>query len=176
MKYYSGTGDSGYTSIANGRVPKNNPIINALGDIDELSAFLGNADSQIKDEDINDLVKKIESALYRISAELSGYLKSGKPDKTTKPIADTDVALLEDALALYTKKLDDLTRFIRPSGSYAATLINVCRAVTRRTERSMVESGAASEATLKYINRLSSLLFVLFRYINASEGFEEECF
>jgi cob(I)alamin adenosyltransferase len=176
MKYYSGTGDSGHTSIAGGRVSKNNPIINALGDLDELSAFIGNANSQIKDENINDLIKKIEAALYRISAELSGYLKAIKPNSDIKPISDADVTFLEEAIELYTKKLNDLTKFVRPSGSYAATLINICRAVTRRTERSIVESGVASEPMLRYINRLSSLLFVLFRYINIAEGFEEEYF
>lgn len=172
-KYYSGTGDDGKTSIAGGRVSKSSGLIKLIGDIDELSAVLGNAASAVKYGGVKDTIKTIEETLYRLSSELSGYTKIIKK-KTIKPVGPDDVKFLEDSIEKYSKTLPDLTNFLYPNGSDGATRINVCRTVARRVERDLVEVDETSGSRLQYMNRLSSLLFVLFRYVNQADNVKEE--
>ena len=175
MQYYSGTGDRGDTTIAGGKVPKNSSVIKALGDIDELSAFLGNSTSKLKYGSAKTAINEVQRALYRISGELSGYSELKKNDGAKK-IDENDVKSLEDKIKTFSEGLPDLTKFIYPNGTDAATSVNICRAVARRAERSVVETGVASEPMLKYINRLSSFLFVLFRHLNRMDNSKEETF
>ncbi len=173
MKYYSGNGDKGETYVCNTKVSKTDGLVKALGDVDELSAHIGDALSKIKYGSVRDALKKIEYDLYVLGGQLSGYA-----DKvaSAKSIGRDDVKFLESEMEAYAKDTDAIEKFIYPNGLADATSINICRAVARRAERAILEAGVKDEFILKYINRLSSFLFVLFRHLNKADNFKEETF
>ena len=167
-KIYTRTGDAGDTGKADGvRVSKDDCLIHAQGDIDELNSFIGLLASKVDDDALDQLILKIQHDLFNIGAEIS----LSQPLITAK-----DVAYLEQQLDHYNAGLPPLKEFILPGGGEAASLCHVARAVCRRAERSLVtldkEQGVGSEL-LAYINRLSDLLFVLARVITRHAGEKE---
>ncbi|MCL5009634.1 MAG: cob(I)yrinic acid a,c-diamide adenosyltransferase [Candidatus Parvarchaeota archaeon] len=172
MKYKFGSGDDGRTSTYGGRVNKTDVLIKAIGDIDELSAFIGNAMSNLSDSKVYDTLKSIEYDLYLISANIAGY----KKEKDVKKISEDDVARLDNEILVYSKNLNDITGFVYPNGSMSATSINICRTIARRAERSVLEVKDSDASVKRYMNRLSSLLFVMFRYLNNADESNEEKF
>lgn len=175
MKYYSGTGDKSETSLSSGRIKKTDKMIKALGDLDELLAFLGDAHSKIKYGTVKDTIRNLELGIYTISAQISGYASSVKTKKLNG-ISSNDVVYLEDSLDSYSKNLEPMKKFVYPNGSQGGTALNICRAVARRAERSVLDAGVSDEWILKYMNRISSLLFVMFRFINKSDNYKEDFF
>ncbi len=173
MKYYSGSGDDGSTYICNSRVAKTDKLVKAIGDLDELNAFLGNALSKIKYGSVKDALKRVEHDLYLLSGELSGYIDDSAP---AEKVLENNVKFIEDSIAFYAKEIKDTTNFIYPNGFDGATSLNVCRTIARRTERTVLDAGVSDVYILKYLNRLSSLLFVMFRYVNKSDNFKEDIF
>lgn len=161
MKYYTGKGDKGETIFLHKKIKKSAKLVKAVGDLDELNTFIGFSYSLIKDQEIKDLLKRIEYDLYQMSSEVAGYKKSFTKEK---------LDFLEKELDKYSNKIEDLHSFIYPNGNEAAVSLNLCRAICRRAERSLVEV-TKNQWILAYINRLSSLFFVLFRYLN--KGSEE---
>ena len=173
MKYYSGGGDDGSTYICNSRVAKTDKLVKAIGDLDELNAFLGNALSKIKYGNVKDVLKQVEHDLYLLSGELSAHIDKSAPEKK---ISEKNVKFIEDSIASYAKEIKDITNFIYPNGFDGATSLNVCRTIARRTERTVLDADVSDVYVLKYLNRLSSLLFVMFRYVNKSDNFKEYVF
>ena len=167
-KIYTRTGDAGDTGKADGaRVSKDDCLIHAQGDVDELNSFIGLLASKVDDDALNQLILKIQHDLFNIGAEIS----MSQPLITAK-----DVAYLEQQLDHYNADLPPLKEFILPGGGEAASLCHVARAVCRRAERNLVtldnEHGIGSEL-LAYINRLSDLLFVLARVLTGNAGEKE---
>ncbi|MEM0142798.1 MAG: cob(I)yrinic acid a,c-diamide adenosyltransferase [Candidatus Parvarchaeum sp.] len=174
MKYYSGKGDNGKTDIAGKRIDKDSDIIGLIGDLDELNAFIGYAISRTRYEDVKTTLKKVERKIYIISAYAAGYsqlIKSGKIEINKK-----DVEELEGDTDSFANETDDITKFIYPNGSEQACIINICRTLARKAERSAIRCKIKNDAALAYLNRLSSLLFVLSRVVNKRDGFKEEFF
>ena len=167
-KIYTRTGDAGDTGRADGtRVGKDDALIHAQGDIDELNSFLGLLASRLASGELADLVFKIQQDLFNIGAELS---------VSRQYITDRDVAFLEQQLDRYNADLPPLKEFILPGGGETATLCHVARAVCRRAERGLVTLGreqALGAQVLAYINRLSDLLFVLARVLTREAGEKE---
>ena len=167
-KIYTRTGDAGDTGKADGaRVSKDDCLIHAQGDVDELNSFIGLLASKVDDEALNQLILKIQHDLFNIGAEIS----LSQPLITAK-----DVVYLEQQLDHYNADLPPLKEFILPGGGEAASICHVARAVCRRAERNLVtldkEHGIGSEL-LSYINRLSDLLFVLARVLTGNAGEKE---
>ncbi len=176
MKYFSGGGDGGRTTIASGRVAKDSPIIDAIGEIDELGAFVGNALSKAKfDHRITADLRDVERCLYLINSELSGYLSKTKGGKV-KVFSDMEVRKLEKAMKFYSKRIEYVPKFVYPNGTEFATAINICRVVTRRVERAVTGANIKDGSVGAYINRLSSFFYVLFRFANKLEKYKEEFF
>ena len=167
-KIYTRTGDAGDTGKADGaRVSKDDCLIHAQGDIDELNSFIGLLASKVDENALSQLILKIQHDLFNIGAEIS----LSQPLITAK-----DVAYLEQQLDHYNADLPPLKEFILPGGGEVASLCHVARAVCRRAERNLVtldkEHGIGSEL-LAYINRLSDLLFVLARVLTRKAGEKE---
>jgi cob(I)alamin adenosyltransferase len=174
MKYYSGTGDKGKTDIANRRIGKDKEIIELIGTLDELNAFIGFALSNTKYLDINSILKKVEKRIYAISACVSGYATLVKREKIE--IGKKDVEDLENDINSISNEIEDIVKFIYPNGSESASILNICRTVARKAERYAVKSKINNGSVIAYLNRLSSLLFVLSRVVNKRDGFKEEFF
>ena len=170
MKIYTKTGDDGTTGLqGNIRVSKIHPRIIAYGSIDEANASLGIVLTNSLDSDIGNLLKKIQNELFVAGADLS----NPNLTQTENRIDSTMVKDIEDFIDKYEKELAPLTNFILPGGDIAASQIHFTRTIVRRAEIFLValkEQEEINEYCLKYINRLSDLLFVLGRVLNKRKG------
>lgn len=161
------TGDDGTTGLADGsRLPKHSLRIHVLGEVDELNSVLGLlvADAELPGR-LAPLLTRIQHELFELGGELA--------IPGSQRITDEQVAALEDVVTELNAPLPPLKEFILPGGSRPAALCHLARAVCRRAERSLAALAAAetaSSAGLRYLNRLSDLLFVLARAINRELG------
>lgn len=164
MKIYTKTGDTGKTSLFGGAcVSKGDLPIEAVGAIDELSCQLGLTREFVKTAESQALLHSIQRELYEIMAVVAGR---------DKPVVllDESIQSFEQEVDKMTSELPELHSFIMPGGGQAAALLHISRAVCRRAERSLVRLSEASKnsaelaAPIKYLNRLSDLLFTLARY------------
>jgi cob(I)alamin adenosyltransferase len=164
-KIYTRTGDDGTTGLGDGnRVDKDSLRVEAFGTIDELNSQLGLVLACSPPPDINGLLIRIQHELFDLGGEIS------IPGREI--ISSVHVARLESELDKYNAGLQPLAEFILPGGSQIAAHCHVCRTVCRRAERRLVSlkrKETVSEHSLKYLNRLSDLLFVLARSLNAYE-------
>ena len=165
-KIYTRTGDGGSTGLADGsRVPKDSPLVEAIGAVDELNSALGVLLAEPMPDDIRSCVTDVQHDLFDLGGELS---KPGHPILT-----EAYVSRLERSLDAFNKDLPPLKDFILPGGSRAAALAHAARTVCRRAERRLVtlaRKKAAPPCAVRYLNRLSDLLFVLARALNRSAG------
>ncbi len=169
MKIYTKKGDSGKTSFGIKRVPKNCIEVKALGNVDELDALIGLAVSKKLSQKNEGLALKIQNDLHRITAELVGLGKKGSE------IQEKDIKFLEETIDSF--ELPELTKFILPGGSEQGALLHLCRAVSRKTERSILDAEKnikISKELKAYVNRLSDLFFSMARFENLENGFEEK--
>lgn len=163
-------GDKGKTSLANARrVPKDSLRIEAMGAVDEANAALGLLQNAFAaDQAAAAFVRGLENDLFDLGADLAFPETAGD----TKPrirLRDAQVAALEAAIAERNRDLAPLRSFILPGGSAVAAAAHLARAVVRRAERRVVALAAAeplNPTILRYLNRLSDLLFVLARQDN----------
>lgn len=164
---YTKTGDKGSTGLGDGvRVAKNNARIEAIGDIDELNSQLGLllTETTLPDS-LRITLTRIQHELFELGGELSipNYVR----------ISDAMVTQLEQELDAMNDALPPLKEFILPGGSRPAALCHVARAVCRRAERRLValnQQEPVSPIAMKYLNRLSDLLFVMCRAISKELG------
>lgn len=174
MKIYTKTGDGGQTGLFGGaRVSKADARVTAYGEIDELNSCLGLARMHPFDEGIDRLLSEIQSELFNLGAELATV--PGK-DAGALKVSETEIHSLEEAIDHAETELSPLKSFILPGGSPAAAHLHLCRTVCRRAERSLVGLGEQEEVrgeALRYLNRLSDLLFVLARLANHRAGIED---
>ena len=165
-KIYTRTGDAGTTGLADGsRVAKDNPRIAALGDLDETNSLIGLLLTEALPEDVRTLLTGIQHDLFDLGGEMAIPGSALLDERRTGE--------LEGAIDAYNAGLGPLKEFILPGGTRAAALAHLARAVCRRAERQLVAlaaTEAVSEAGRKYLNRLSDLLFVLGRALNAAAG------
>ncbi len=170
-KIYTRTGDNGTTGLGDGgRVDKDDPRMEAIGTIDELNSLLGVLLSCALPEKTPPILTDIQHDLLDLGGELS------MPG--TEIIGDAQVSKLEKTLDDINWTLPPLKEFILPAGGNAAATCHLARAVCRRAERRMVtldHGETLNPASMRYINRLSDLLFVLARFI-AREAGEGEVF
>lgn len=165
-KIYTRTGDAGETGIdARRRYRKRHPRISAFGDLDELNAALGLLLAESPPEDIARLLHDVQQRLFDTGAELCV--------EALQSTSEEHVEALEMAIDRHNEKLPPLKEFILPGGGRAAAACHFARAVCRRAERSLWalqdEEGGLNPESLKYLNRLSDLLFVLARRLADTE-------
>ncbi len=171
MSFYTGKGDDGTTGLlGKGRVPKDDTRIEAIGTLDESSAALGLARASARDPRCGPLLLKAQRDLYHLMAEVAST-----PENAEQFRFDPErVTWLEAQIDSLAESVKVPAEFILPGDSKAGAALSVARAVVRRAERRMVELFAGNEsanpALLQYINRLSSLLFVLELIENQAAG------
>ncbi len=158
-RIYTRSGDEGQTGLADGsRVDKDSPRIQSLGDLDELNAALGLLVVELHGTEQQDLITSIQQQLFDLGGELA------LPG--TAVIGTEQVLWLERQLDQINADLPALKEFILPGGNHASAQAHLARAICRRTERSLwrlSRTEAVNSESLKYLNRLSDLLFVLAR-------------
>ncbi len=168
-KIYTRTGDAGSTGLSDGqRIDKDDPRIEAIGDVDELNSALGVLLTHPLPETSRSYLTRIQHDLFNIGGELS------IPGHSL--VHDADVERLERAIDHLNADLPHLKEFILPGGSPAAASCHMARAICRRAERRVVNLGRKTpikHASQRYLNRLSDLLFVVARVLARSDGGKE---
>lgn len=179
-KIYTRTGDDGTTGLADGsRVSKDNLRVDAYGTVDEANAFVGLAivacaqgiASNPRLAGIADLLRTIQHDLFDLGADLATPVTpSEQPGKKLRVLA-SQTQRLEDLIDEYNDGLSALNSFVLPGGTPGGGALHAARTVVRRAERLAVELRKAepqetSGETVRYLNRLSDLLFVLGRAAN----------
>lgn len=168
MKIYTKTGDAGQTGLFGGRrVSKADGRVEAYGDVDELNSVLGLARAAGLAPDVDALLARVQCELFDLGAELGAASAEGG----ASPRIDDAAALrLEAEIDRFEEELPPLRAFVLPGGALAAAHLHLARTVCRRAERRMValaDREPVRAQALRYVNRLSDLLFVLARVANA---------
>ena len=172
-RIYTRTGDKGLTRLSTGQpVSKASLRVEAYGGVDGTNAFIGVARQHTHgDAELDALLERIQNDLFDLGADLATPEQNGKPDWEPLRIIDSQVERLEREIDGMNARLSPLTSFVLPAGSPASAALHVARTVCRRAERTVVnlmsvEGEIVSDAALKYLNRLSDLLFVASRRAN----------
>ena len=169
MKIYTRTGDDGTTGLfGGGRVPKSHPRIAAYGTVDELNSWLGLVRAHLLPEEteLDALLQRLQGMLFDTGADLATPLDSRA---RTVRIESRYVEALEQEIDRLEAQLPPLKTFILPGGAPAAAMLHVARTVCRRAERHVVKAmqqETLNPEVLRFLNRLSDLLFVLARWLN----------
>lgn len=166
-RIYTRTGDAGTTGLVDGsRVSKADPLMAAIGDIDEANSAIGVAVAALGTRNPAAALTTIQNDLFDLGADVAtpfgidGALR----------IVPAQVARLEAEIDALNADLAPLTSFVLPGGDPAAAALHLARAITRRAERSAVAVDGLNPPALAYLNRLSDWLFVAARVVNAAAG------
>lgn len=172
-KIYTRTGDNGETGLADGsRIPKEHPLSEAIGDVDEANSAIGVSLLHVQDADARSMLRAIQNELFDLGADLATPAEDFTPNEMTLRVVQEQIDRLEREIDRMNERLQPLKSFILPGGGAGAAHLHLARTITRRAERSAV--AASRHVPLNplariYLNRLSDHLFVLARLVAASE-------
>lgn len=168
-KIYTRTGDDGSTGLGDGtRVSKDSARVAAYGTVDELNSALGVVIACALPADINEMLTEIQHELFDLGGELC--------IPGSSMINDADITRLEHRLDGLNADLPALKDFILPGGGMAAAQCHLARTIARRAEREVVtlsHHDAVRPEAIRYLNRVSDLLFVIARVLARSAGHGE---
>ncbi len=171
-KIYTRTGDDGTTGLADGaRRAKNDPRVEAYGDIDEANSAVGLARLSTRElPDLDAMLERIQNDLFDLGADLATPASDKPLGYEPLRVVAAQVERLEREIDALNARLEPLRSFVLPGGSPAAAGLHLARAITRRAERRMVDLQRLGEElgapALAYVNRLSDFLFVAARIAN----------
>jgi cob(I)alamin adenosyltransferase len=164
MRMYTARGDKGQTDLLGARVEKDDPRIELIGTLDEATSAIGLGRALARVEASNDRLVTAQRDLYQIMAELA-FTDATRPDDLR--LASSRTAWLEAEIDTLTAEITLPREFVLPGESVAGAALDVARTVVRRAERQAVPLVRAetvgNEEIVRYLNRLSSLLFMLAR-------------
>ncbi len=170
-RLFTGRGDHGQTDLMGARTGKDDPRIALLGDLDETTSALGLGRAVAGSARTNTLLIDVQRDLYKIMAELA-FTDDLRPERVA--LAEDRVRWLEEATDAVTAEVSLPPEFILPGDSVPGAALDVARAVARRAEREAVALAHGGHLhnpqVLAYLNRLSSLLFILARFEDREAG------
>jgi len=161
--YFTKTGDDGTSGLlGDNRVPKDHPRLEAIGAIDEASAALGLARATSTDQKTQDVILTVQRDLYKLMAEVSATPSNAKKFRA---IDANRVKWLEEKVEFFGKRLQIPKEFIVPGDTKPGAVLDLARTIIRRAERRVSslyhEGDIVNQELLRYLNRVSSLCFVL---------------
>lgn len=171
-KIYTRTGDDGRTSMADGtRVDKHSARIHAQGEVDEANAAVGLARLYVDPPDLSEMLARVQNDMFDLGSDITfaGDDPTVDPGDGMLRIQPSQVARLESEIDAINENLEPLTSFVLRGGKPAAAHLHFACTVTRRAERALAALAAAEPVNpnaLKFVNRLSDLLFVMAREAN----------
>ena len=173
MKIYTKTGDDGNTGLQGDfRISKSHPRIMAYGTVDEANAAIGTVLTNSLDDDVSQLLSQIQNDLFLLGSDLSNQNLNDLKNRVSLDMIEK----LEGSIDKFESELPAITNFILPGGNVAAAQIHQVRTIVRRAETLVVKLSDKDEInsnSIKYLNRLSDLMFVMGRLINKRNGVED---
>lgn len=175
MKIYTKTGDKGETSLVTGtRVKKYHIRIETYGTIDELNSHLGLLRSLPMNDETVKLIICIQNHLFTVGSNLS--LDDKKINFTIPEITENNISFIEKQIDEISEQTPPFTGFVLPGGNISVAQCHIARTVCRRAERLIIrlaDENNVDERIIRYVNRLSDLLFVLARKLAKDQNTEE---
>lgn len=176
MKIYTKTGDRGDTRLFDGtKTRKDDPRVDAYGDVDELNSFIGAATAWIQDAALVAILHDIQRDLFSVGAQLANPKSADEKNERFRLNAQR-ITVLEETIDRFETELPPLRQFILAGGGPAGAMLHVARTVCRRAERRVVAIAAnipVDDVVIRYLNRLSDFLFVLARLVNYRQDQQE---
>jgi cob(I)alamin adenosyltransferase len=173
-KIYTRTGDAGETGLADGsRIRKDDPLAQAIGDVDEANSAIGVALLAVTDADVAEMLGRIQNELFDLGADLATPGEDFAPNDMTLRVVQPQIDRLEREIDQMNEALKPLRSFILPGGDAGSAQLHLGRSIVRRAERSAVAASRAGQLNplaLIYLNRLSDHLFVAARYAAKKNG------
>lgn len=177
-RIYTRTGDDGTTALGSGRrVVKNDLRIESYGSVDELNSALGVALASGLDAELARILAPIQNELFHLGSDLC-FSEEDKANVSIPQVEERHVTALETAMDRLSEGIPPLENFILPGGTPGAAQLHLARTICRRAERRVVELGQREKIgafAVKYLNRLSDLLFVMARAENRRAGRPDVC-
>lgn len=194
-RVYTKTGDDGSTGlVGGGRIPKDDPLMEAIGEVDELNSYLGMARTLLLDlksppasfTELTTLLANLQSQLFDLGAELATPPSEAEKFKITE-ISAADISWLEQHIDRYVAAVPELRSFVLPGGTQLNSWLHIARTTARKAERRVIAAARAGSGSAEYnisqnlriyLNRLSDLLFILARFVaindpNSNNGAKE---
>ena len=175
-RIYTRTGDAGTTRLGdNSETTKNDPRLHAYADVDELNSQIGLALALGDlDDEVRDVLTRVQNELFDVGADFCTPVVED-PEWPPLRVEQEYVDRLERWCDQFNESLEPLRSFILPGGSTGAAALHVCRTVARRAERAAwaaydVHGDSMNVVAVKYLNRLSDLLFIMARHANGDRG------
>ncbi len=164
-RIYTRSGDGGQTGLANGtRIDKQDQLMEAIGDIDELNAHVGLIRADQPGADIDQQLAMIQHQLFDVGAQVAQYKDN--------PIKSHHIKQLEHWIDAHQTELPPIKQFILPAGNRIGSHVHLARSICRRAERHTwlaANRHTIEPEVMQYLNRLSDYLFVLGRRLNAGD-------
>lgn len=178
MKYYTGAGDRGETSLFGGkRVSKDSLRVEAYGDVDELNSVIGTVRAFTRNQTVDSILEGIQEDLFVIGSDLAAEETTRNKIKNFPSVSSKDIEEMEKIIDDLSVQIKPINKFVLPTGTHAASLLHLARTVCRRAERrtiSLSKKEKINQEIIRYLNRLSSLLYVLARLENQRDNVEEK--
>lgn len=176
MKIYTKQGDKGKTRLFNNEcVSKDSLRVEAYGAVDELNAAVGFVRAMRPSADLDKILKDLQNHFFVLGSDLATP-KNAKLGRKIPRINDSDIRKLENIIDKYDAKLPALKQFILPGGSAVGASLHMARTICRRAERiavKLLQKEKINPEVIKYLNRMSDLLFVLARVANLNQGVKD---
>jgi cob(I)alamin adenosyltransferase len=173
MKIYTKTGDDGNTGLQGDfRISKSHPRILAYGTVDEANAMIGVVLSNVLDGDVREVLNTIQNELFLLGSDLSNQNLNDLKNRISLDMVEK----LEKIIDKFELELPLITNFILPGGNVTSAQLHQVRTIVRRAETLVVQLSDKDEINsncIKYLNRLSDLMFVMGRLINKRKGIED---
>jgi cob(I)alamin adenosyltransferase len=175
-RIYTRTGDSGETGLFGGqRVSKDAPRVEAYGAVDELNSVIGVAVTHCNEPDLSTVLQRVQNDLFSLGADLATPAEAGEQHgrATVTRVTPEKSSALEPVIDRLDSEIPSLSQFILPGGTALGAHLHLARAVCRRAERRCVMLSGLEEINpevVRYLNRLSDLLFVMARVANFRQG------
>jgi len=181
-KFFTGEGDNGESKMGNQKISKGDLVFDVLGGLDELNSWIGFCRVEAEKNEIKDIpleiqviLKEVQNNLFVAQAEIAAIAMDIQ--NNSKKITAEKTIILEQMIKKIDLELPPLTKFIIVGGSEISVRLDIERAIARRVEKSAVKLSKEKKLTsefLKFLNRLSSILFALARYANFKLDIKEE--
>ena len=173
-KIYTRTGDAGETGLVDGsRIRKNDPLAQAIGDVDEANSAIGVAHLHVTDPEVGAMLRRVQNEMFDLGADLATLGEDFAPTDMTLRIVQAQIDRLEAEIDWMNEALEPLRSFILPGGDGGSAYLHVARSTVRRAERAAVAASrerSLNPLALTYLNRLSDHLFVAARYVANGNG------
>ena len=176
FRIYTKTGDDGTTGLfGGGRVRKDDLRVEAYGALDELNAQLGVAAGLVRDPEVKGWIARLQDELFTLGGELA----TPDPEQVKRsfvPVGDAEIGWMERTMDAVDGEVPPLRKFVLPGGDPGAAQLHVARTVCRRAERrllTLIDREPLRPEVVRYVNRLSDLLFMLARLVNHRTGTTE---